>query len=76
MNTLQLEESTSTLKIFKCTLRFRSTLKYATSDLPGISKSSSLNNTRLRLAFLKLFDMEMPVKCPQSCIWTITFLIK
>ena len=56
ISTLKLEESTITMEIcpvtsilelFECAMRFRSTFKYATADLTGISKSSSIKKARL-----------------------------
>ena len=66
LSTLKREESTSTFEIFPSTstwkyfqvlvlwkMMFRSTLKYATSDFTGISKSTSIK----RLAFFKAFGL-------------------
>ena len=38
-STLEINPGTSTLEIFECALRFRSTFKYATSDFTSISQS-------------------------------------
>ena len=38
-------------------MRFRSTLKYATSDFTGISKSSSIKKAVLGLAFSKALGL-------------------
>ena len=61
MCTLKLGESTSTWKYFQVLIlwkmRFRSTFKYTTSDFTGISKSSSVEKARLRLAFSKALGL-------------------
>ena len=58
-STLEIFPGVSTLEIFECALRFRSSFKYATSDFTGISESSSIKKAGL---FKKLSDLEMAVK--------------
>ena len=45
------------MEIVQCTLRFRSTLKYATSDFTSISKSPSIKKARLWIAFSKALGL-------------------